>query len=91
MFLDFRHGLLSFEGNFTLVGIHFTNPNVQDKVDMLSLRAQGEPAKARPGAKDVNSQMKGAFSLNEGIIRFSNLVYVLPVARVNLEVTYSFD
>jgi hypothetical protein len=82
---------LSFEGNFTLVGIHFTNPNMQDKVDMLSLRAQGEPEQARPGAKDVNSQMKGAFSLNEGVIRFSNLAYVLPGARVNLEGTYSLD
>ena len=55
------------------MGIHFTNPNVQDKVDMLSLRAQGEPEKARPGAKDVNSQMKGAFSLNEGTIHFSKI------------------
>jgi hypothetical protein len=82
---------LSFEGNFTLVDIHFTNPNVQDKVDILSLRAQGEPAKARPGAKDVTSQMKGAFSLSEGVIRFSNLAYLLPGARVDLEGTYSLD
>ncbi len=58
---------LSLQGNFTLSGIHFTNPSVQDKVDMLSLRAQGEPRKARPGAADVNSRMKGTFSLNEGV------------------------
>src|SRR5256885_1514933 len=56
---------LSFDGKFILLDIHFTNPNVQDKIDTLSLRAQGEPKKARPGAEDVNSQMKGAFSLNE--------------------------
>ena len=82
---------LSFEGNFTLVGIHFNNPTVQDKVDMLSLRAQGEPKKAKPGAKDVNSQMRGAFSLNAGVIRFSNLAYTLPGARVNLQGRYSLD
>ena len=82
---------LSLQGNFTLQGIHFTNPKVQDKVDMLSLRAQGEPKKAKPGAKDVNSHMKGAFSLNEGVIQFSNLAYVLPGARVNLDGIYSLD
>ena len=67
---------LSLQGNFTLVGIHFSNPSVQDKVDMLSLRAQGEPEKAKPGAKDVNSRMTGTFSLNEGSIHFSKIEYV---------------
>ena len=82
---------LSLQGNFTLQDIHFTNPKVQDKVDMMSLRAQGEPKEAKPGAKDVNSHMNGTFSLNEGVIRFSNLAYVLPGARVNLEGIYSLD
>ena len=40
-------------GSFTLQGIHFTNPSVQDKVDMMSLRAQGDPKEAKPGARDV--------------------------------------
>lgn len=82
---------LGFQGNFTLTRIHFTNPKVQDKVDMLSLRAQGEPKKAKPGAKDVSSRMRGAFSLNNGIIRFRRLTYILPGARVNLEGIYSLD
>lgn len=82
---------LSLQGHFTLVDIHFTNSRVQDKVDMLSLRAQGEPKKAKPGAADVRSQMNGAFSLNEGILRFSNLAYALPGARANLEGVYSLD
>ncbi len=82
---------LSLRGGFTLLGIHFTNPKVQDKVDMLSLRAQGEPKMARPGAKDVKSQMKGAFSLNAGLLQFSDLAYVLPGGQVNLDGTYSLD
>jgi hypothetical protein len=82
---------LSLQGNFTLRGIHFTNPQVQDKIDMMSLRAQGEPKKAKPGAKDVSSHMSGAFSLKEGVIQFSNLAYVLPGARVNLDGIYSLD
>jgi hypothetical protein len=82
---------LSFQGTFTLKSIHFTNPKVQDKVDMLSLRAQGEPKKAKPGAKDVNSQMAGSFQMGNGAINFSNLAYSLPGARVNLEGVYSLD
>jgi hypothetical protein len=82
---------LSLLGNFTLQGIHFTNPKVQDKADMLSLRAQGRPKEARPGARDVSSRLKGAFHLNEGVIQLSNLAYVLPGARVNLEGIYSLD
>ena len=79
------------QGAFTLSSIRFTNPQLQDKIDMLSLRAQGEPKKARPGAQDVDSQMTGAFSLNEGLVQFSNLAYVLPGARVNLKGMYCLD
>ncbi len=82
---------LSLKGNFTLQKIHFTNPKVQDTVDMMSLRAQGKPKEARPGAADVTSHMNGAFSLNEAALRFSNLAYVLPGARVNLDGIYSLD
>jgi hypothetical protein len=82
---------LRLDGTFTLRAIHFTNPKVQDKVDMLSLRAQGEPQKAKPGAKDVNSQMTGRFHMDQGVLRFSNLAYVLPGARVDLAGVYSLD
>src|ERR1700728_1790171 len=34
---------LGLNGNFILKRMHFTNPQMQDKVDMLSLRAQGDP------------------------------------------------
>jgi hypothetical protein len=58
---------------------------------MLSLRAQGEPKKAKPGARDVNSQMRGRFSTKEGVLYFSYLSYVLPGAQVNLAGIYSLD
>ncbi len=82
---------LSLRGKFALLGIHFSNPKVQDKVDMLSLRARGEPKKAKPGAKDVNSHMNGAFSLNKGVIHIPRIEYVLPGARVNMHGIYSLD
>jgi hypothetical protein len=82
---------LSFDGHFTLRKIHFTSPGVQDKVDMLSLRARGEPEKAKPGAADVSSEMQGTFQMANSLIQFSSLSYVLPGARVNLEGIYSLD
>src|SRR5208283_1055218 len=41
---------LSMKGEFTVRQIHFTNPSVEDKVDMMSLRAEGDPKQAKPGA-----------------------------------------
>ncbi len=82
---------LSFDGNFALKNIHFTNPAVQDKIDMLSLRAQGDPKDAKPGAKDVSSRMKGAFVMDRRLIRFRSLDYTLPGGKINLVGVYSLD
>jgi hypothetical protein len=64
---------------------------VEDKVDMLSLRAQGDPKEAKPGAPDVHSQMVGQFVLGGGNLRFSRLNYMLPGATVALTGEYSLD
>jgi hypothetical protein len=82
---------LRLTGTFALTDTRFSNRSVQDKVDMLSLRAQGRPKAAKAGAMRVNSQMKGRFQMQEGVIQFSDLAYLLPGARVNLEGLYSLD
>jgi len=82
---------LALDGRFSVQDIHFTNPKVQDKVDMLSLRAQGEPKKAKPGAQDARSELAGTFQMRNGMISFSNLIYVLSGARVHLGGEYSLD
>ena len=82
---------LQMQGGFTLRQIHFTNPQVQDKVDMLSLRAQGEAKNAKPGAADVLSQMSGTLVLNRGQLTMSRLNYLLPGAQVALDGVYSLD
>ena len=78
-------------GNFVLTSIHFSNPAVEDKVDMLSLRAQGKPNEARAGAPDVHSQIRGAFNLSSGRMVFSDLDYALPGATVQLAGQYTLD
>ena len=82
---------LAMRGGFTLRQMHFTNPQVQDKVDELSMRAQGRPAEAKPGAPMVNSQMTGVFDLNRGKLTFDKLDYTLPGAGVQLTGVYSLD
>ena len=82
---------IGLKGGFTLRQIHFTNPEVEDKVDMLSLRAQGHAKDAKPGAEDVHSQMAGQFVLGGGKLNFSKLDYTLPGATVALTGEYSLD
>jgi hypothetical protein len=82
---------IGLKGGFTLRQIHFTNPEVEDKVDMLSLRAQGDPKAAKPGAEDVHSQMVGQFVMDAGKLSFSKLDYTLPGATVALTGEYTLD
>jgi hypothetical protein len=82
---------MSMKGQFDLQQIHFTNPSVEDKVDMLSLRAEGEPREAKPGAPDVHSSMSGQFALSDGALHFEDLNYDLPGATVHLAGVYSLD
>jgi len=82
---------MSMKGTFTLNHIHFTNPQVEDKVDMLSLRAQGDPKDAKPGAPDVTSRITGGFVMNHGEFTFDRLDYTLPGAAVQLAGVYSMD
>jgi hypothetical protein len=82
---------IGLKGGFTLRQIHFTNPEVEDKVDMLSLRAQGDAKDAKPGAEDVHSEMAGQFVLGSGKLTFSKLDYTLPAATVALTGEYSLD
>ena len=82
---------MQLKGGFDLRRIHFTNSKVQDKVDMLSLRAQGDPKDAKPGATDVQSEIKGQFQLANRRFAFDRLDYALPGAKVNLDGVYSLN
>jgi hypothetical protein len=79
------------DGSFTLKQMHFTNPDMQDKVDMLSLRAQGDPKDAKPGAEDVSSRMTGSFQMGNGKLDFEDLNFAMPGATVRLAGVYTLD
>jgi hypothetical protein len=82
---------IAVRGQFVLTRVHFTNPEMEDKVDMLSLRAQGRPDEAHPGAPDVHSEIRGTFNLKSGRMDFSQLNYTLPGATINLAGQYTLD
>ena len=82
---------LGLRGGFTLTRVHFNNPAVQDKVDILSLRAQGLPGKAVTGAEDVRSRMDGTFTMASGKLSLPELRYAMPGVNVRLNGIYSLD
>jgi hypothetical protein len=82
---------LALKGQFELQQIHFTAPEIEDKVDMMSLRAQGKAKEAKPGAPDVHSKMTGHFDARDGVMKIDDLDYELPGAAVNLDGQYSLD
>lgn len=82
---------MTMQGAFTLRQIHFTNPAIEDKVDVMSLRAQGKTDDLNPGAPDVTSRMTGHFAMGKGQLVFSRLDYALPGGNVHLTGQYTMD
>lgn len=87
---------MTLSSRFSLRQIHFSNPAFQEKVDQLSLRAQGLPAQAglvssHPSEAVVNSGMSGQFALSGGRMNFDRLDYTVPGAEIQMQGVYSLD
>ena len=83
---------LKLSGNFQVSEAHFTNEKIQEKIDALSMRSQGNPKQAHEsGAESAQSDLKGTFSLSNGMISLSELEFRIPGTRVNLTGIYSLD
>jgi len=65
------------------------NPAIQDKVDSLSRRGQGQPTDK--DIAHVESELIGSFHLQKGIIHFADLRFTVPGASVNLLGTYALS
>jgi hypothetical protein len=75
---------LGLDGQFVLSGTTFKKA-VQDKVKDFSRRSQGKDAEEMP--EGVASNLKGAFALNNGVMRLRNLTFQVPGANVLLDGT----
>lgn len=73
---------LLLDGKFEIARGQFLMEAVQDKVDTLSRRGQGQPK--NEAIDDVFSQMAGEFHLDNQVIEFKSLSFQAPGARVDL-------
>ncbi len=84
---------LEAEGTMNLHERRFTNAKLQDRIDSLSLRAQGEPreaaaAQAGNGQPQAASQMAVEFSFDQGMLVVPSLNYVVPGGTAQLHGAY---
>jgi hypothetical protein len=82
-------------GTIRIAGVEFTNAHLQDRIDGLSMRAQGRPEEAKAASSDhqaeVASQLAADFTLAEATVKVSSLQYDLPGAHLHLVGVYSLD
>lgn len=80
---------LRLNGKFLLADAEFTNTNLQNRIDELSLRGQGKPQEAKnPDPVNVQSSMQSDFQMANGVITLPNLKYSVPGAEIDLDGTY---
>jgi len=77
---------LNLDGRFDITNAKFLRPKIQEAVDNFSRRAQGRPED--PKIDSVESNLLGDFVLDDEVITFRTLRFVLPGASVNLNGSY---
>lgn len=86
---------LQLQGTVTIHGVEFTSKPLQDKVDGLSMRAQGKPQDVKVAAHDnrpeVASQMTVQFVMAGGMLKAESLEYELPGAHVQMVGVYAMN
>lgn len=84
---------LQLHGNFGIGAGHFTNSNIQQKIQDLSERARGISKKKADHEQQqtVASNFVGKFDLRGGFARFSDFSFEVPGAHVALAGTYNLD
>lgn len=76
---------LALDGSFRLDEARFVNINVQQRINMLSQRGQGELHDEGPS---VVSKLSGRFVLRNGVLSLSELTFAVPGAIVQLTGTF---
>jgi hypothetical protein len=77
---------LRLHGTFRVTEGKFLQSRIQEKIDGLSRRGQGQPKSQE--IDEVVSRMSGAFTLRNEVIRFSRLSFGVPGADVALKGSY---
>jgi hypothetical protein len=76
---------MTLQGRFAITGGVLSNPKMQEKLDAMSMRAQGEPKLANAqDAKMVASSANGTFSQTDAVVTVTELNYQMPGAQVTM-------
>jgi hypothetical protein len=77
---------IALDGAFTVDTAHFSELNVQEKVNELSHRGKGNPEESNTDT--VASGFRGRFKVDQGIVTLQGLSFTVPGVAVNLNGTY---
>jgi hypothetical protein len=80
---------LKLDGHFEVQDGKLLRSTIQNQLNGLSRRAQGNPQAAE--SDQAVSQMAGVFQLDNAVIHFSQLSFGLPGAKLDLAGTYDLD
>ena len=80
---------LILDGNFQLLEGRFHHSTIQNQLDGLSRRAQGNPENQEKEQAIAN--MAGTFHLEDAWLRFRELSFGIPGARLDMAGDYSLD
>ncbi len=86
---------LQLAGTVNIQAVRFTNVKLQDRIDSLSLRAQGKPAQASAAQSSgsgsppmVASQMTVTFTFDKAMLTVPSLQYIVPGGTAELHGAY---
>ena len=80
---------LQLEGAFQLAQARFTNIDVQRRITTLSRRGRGKETDEGAERERVVSNLRGRFTLKDGLLRFSELTFAVPGSTVQLRGAYN--
>ncbi len=80
---------LKLDGHFEVHDGKLLRSNIQNQINGLSRRAQGNPQAAE--SDQAVSQMAGVFQLDNAVIHFSQLSFGVPGAKLDLAGNYDLD
>jgi len=77
---------LVLDGTFGVEDAKWSSPEVRERLESLSRKAQGKPEDENVGS--ALSDLRGSFHLEKGVIEFRNLTFGLEGALIDLAGTY---
>jgi AsmA-like C-terminal region len=78
---------LDLDGKFQLSDARFLRSNIQNEIDKLSRRGQGQPS--NENIDDVATNMRGSFRLDNEVMTFRSLTFAVPGADVDIAGNYN--